>query len=88
MEEVAGRWVARTQALQFRVGPITLFSKRFKAMVLNVHFSRITTADLEPPFDQLRNDIEALLIHSQPTDEHLPRISANGKTDSICSRAI
>ncbi len=69
-------WITRQVPLKYLLGELPLFVVEFPALVLEAHFTALTT-DLnqtKPPFDRFSKEVEAFLIRSHPVDRELPRL--------------
>lgn len=70
-------WVEGCHGLEFPSGYVHLPTLRFRALVLDVHPSRLPGCpeELDLPLHCYDTGIDALVIYAQPTPEDLPRLT-------------
>jgi CelD/BcsL family acetyltransferase involved in cellulose biosynthesis len=76
-EVVATDWVEKPYKLNFYFGEFFVCAFRFRALVLDVYFARLSPdfAGAQPPVDKLTGATEVLCLPSVPVEKTLPRIS-------------
>jgi CelD/BcsL family acetyltransferase involved in cellulose biosynthesis len=75
-------WTERLIKLKFQLGEISLFSVTFPALVLNTHFTKLTShlTELRPPFEEFSSKLEVIVMRSHPIEEELPRLSLTSRS--------
>jgi CelD/BcsL family acetyltransferase involved in cellulose biosynthesis len=71
-------WEEKPFVLNFRLGEVTLFSKRFRALVLRNHFFDLPPDPGEPPppLERLGKGVDVIVTRSHPVREHLPAVKS------------
>jgi len=73
------RWTAVPFALSYRVGEVTVFRKRLRALALQAHFFTLSDdpGDPPPPVERFKADVEVIVTRSHPVREQLPAVTAH-----------
>lgn len=74
----AGVWEDAPFDLTYRLGEITLFTRRFRALNLRSHFFDLSTDPFEPapPFECLGRACDVIVTRSHPVAETLPAVTS------------
>lgn len=74
------RWEPAPFTLSYRLGEVTLFRKRFDALVLRTHFLDLPAdpARTAPSRERFGGGVSVVVTRSQPVAGDLPRVSADG----------